>query len=95
MFGFVQYPLYGLCVAIANGDQPDRPSAQIATEVLLLFGLGTIAGPLVAGQVMRIGTEHLFTFVGLLLLILVGLALVDGARRRARKTAAGVSAMPL
>ena len=73
----MQYPLYGQCVAIANRDQPDRPSPQVATEVLLLlFGLGTIAGPLVAGQVMRAGAAQLFSFVGVLLALVVGLAVV-------------------
>lgn len=76
-FGFVQYPLYGLCVGIANADQPDRPAPQIATEVLLLFGLGTIAGPLIAGQVMRAGAQHLFSLAGLLLLLIVILVMLD------------------
>ncbi|TLU73392.1 MFS transporter [Lichenicoccus roseus] len=80
-FGFVQYPLYGLCVGIANADQPDRPSPQIATEVLLLFGLGTIAGPMIAGQVMRAGPQHLFSFVGLALLLIVGIVALDRSRR--------------
>jgi MFS family permease len=81
IFGFIQYPLYGLCVGIANADQPDSPSAKIAAEVLLLFGLGTIAGPLIAGQVMRAGAAHLFTFVGAALLLIVALVLMDRSRR--------------
>jgi predicted MFS family arabinose efflux permease len=70
-FGFAQYPLYGLCVGIANARLADQPPTQTASELLLIFGLGTIAGPLIAGQIMRSGANQLFTFIAALLALLV------------------------
>ncbi len=94
VFGLVQYPLYGLCVSIANLDQPDRSAPQIATEMLLLFGLGTIAGPIIAGQVMRVGAQHLFSFVGVLLLLLVVIVTLERSLRRSPRKAVGPSIEP-
>jgi len=72
-FGFAQYPIYGLCVGIANREAPDRPAAHVAGELVLLFGLDTIIGPLVGSQVLRAGTAALFVFVSFVpLLLLVG-----------------------
>ena len=70
-FGLAQYPLYGLCVGLANLHLPDRPATQTSTELLLVFGVGTIVGPLISGQIMRTGAEHLFTFIAALLVVLV------------------------
>lgn len=70
-FGFAQYPIYGLCVGIANREAPDRPAAHIAGELVLLFGLGTIVGPLVGSQVLRGGTASLFVFVAFVLVLLL------------------------
>ena len=74
-FGFVQYPLYGLCVGIANAATPDRLPARIAGELLLLFGLGTIAGPLIGSELLKSGIPALFAFIGgtLLVLLITGL----------------------
>ena len=70
LFGVAQYPLYGLCVGIANAEAPDRPPARIASEMVLLFGLGTIAGPLLGSQALARSTSSLFVFIGLVLLAL-------------------------
>ena len=66
VFGCAQYPLYGLCVGIANAQAPKRPAARISTELLLLFGLGTIAGPLVAAPLLARGTDWMFGFMALI-----------------------------
>ncbi len=85
LLGLVQYPLYGLSVAIANAS--GRPPAQIATEMLLLFGMGTVAGPLAAGQLMRGTANGLFVFVGALLLLLGTVLAVAHTLRRPRTVA--------
>jgi MFS family permease len=70
LFGFAQYPLYGLSVGIVN-SQSDRVSAtQISSELLLLFGLGAIIGPLAGAQIMRAGI-NLFAFIGFVLAMLL------------------------
>jgi MFS family permease len=81
VFGFVQYPLYGLGVAIANTELADRPPSEIAGELLLLFGAGTILGPVVGAELLGFGTVFLFCFVAAMLAVpLLALAV----RRRAR-----------
>ncbi len=77
VFGFVQYPLYGLCVGVARARLPDQPGPQTISELLLLFGLGTIAGPLISGQIMRGGSGHLFSFVAGALAILAIVVILD------------------
>ncbi|WP_419728563.1 hypothetical protein [Lichenicola sp.] len=64
VFGCAQYPLYGLCVGIANAQAPERPAARISTELLLLFGLGTIVGPLIAAPLLARGIDWMFGFLG-------------------------------
>ncbi|WP_428376208.1 MFS transporter [Lichenicoccus sp.] len=72
-FGFVQYPLYGLCVGIVNRACPERPSSHVAGELVLLFGLGTIAGPLAGSQFLQLGTKLLFTFIAMVLASMLAL----------------------
>jgi len=73
LFGFAQYPVYGLCVGMVNEAAAGRSADQIASELLLLFGLGTVVGPLAAAEIMRAG-GNLFAFIAaVLVLLLVGL----------------------
>ena len=76
-FGFAQYPIYGLCVGIAAAGLPDQPGSQTMSELLLVFGLGAIAGPLIAGQLMRGGPHDLFSFIAVSLAALLAVLLVD------------------
>ncbi|WP_428394765.1 MFS transporter [Lichenicoccus sp.] len=82
VFGFAQYPLYGICVGLVNREAIGISAAQTASEVLLLFGLGTVAGPLCAAPLMRLGL-NLFVFVACVLLaLLVRLAIEVGPKGR-------------
>jgi MFS family permease len=88
LFGFAQYPLYGLCVGLVN-SQADRISAtQISSELLLLFGLGTILGPVAGAQTMRAGI-NLFAFIGFVLAMLLAGIVIQVLLARG---AAGVAA---
>lgn len=93
-FGFVQYPLYGLCVGIACARLPDQPGPQTISELLLLFGFGTIAGPLVGGQIMRGGSIHLFSFVAASLAILATVIIIDRLRAVRPSSSAVTAAKP-
>jgi MFS family permease len=80
-FGLVQYPIYGLSVGIANADMPDRPATHIAGELVLLFGLGTIIGPLVGAELLSNGLPTLFAFLALVLAtLLVALPFIGRSR---------------
>lgn len=78
MAGFAQYPIYGLSVGLAGAEAPDRPVPAVSSEGILVFGLGTIIGPIACGQLLRVGTA------ALPILLCFGFALlVAGSIRRA------------
>ena len=79
-FGFVQYPLYGICVGIANAGMSDRSPTHIAGELVLLFGLGTIAGPLIGAALLEHGLSFLFVFLALVLASLFIMLAIGRAR---------------
>jgi MFS family permease len=78
-FGLVQYPIYGLCVGLANQDMPERSPVHVAGELVLLFGLGTIAGPLIGAALLGRGIPALFLAIAAVLLVLL-LAIVPSRR---------------
>ena len=82
LFGIAQYPLYGLSVGLACEQSRDRPVPSVSSEALLVFGTGTIAGPMLGGQIMRHGAENLFVMIGALLIALLVLTLMTHHRRR-------------
>lgn len=83
--GFAQYPLYGLCVGIANAELSEtESSAQVASELLLVFGLGSIAGPIIAGQIMRIRPDALFVLIATLFAILALVTMLVRTYQRPR-----------
>ncbi len=67
VFGFAQYPLYGLCVAFVNDRIRERSFAETASELLLTFSAGTVLGPVAGAAVMAYGAANLFVFVGAVL----------------------------
>jgi len=69
-FGMAQFPLYGLCVGLANEALTDWPPSRTSSELVLLFGLGTVAGPLVGAEILGAGTQVLFAFLALILMAL-------------------------
>lgn len=76
LFGAFALPLFGLCVAHAN-DQAD-PDSYVAINggLLLLYGCGAVAGPLVASAAMGLaGSAGLFLFIAGVngVLVVVGL----------------------
>ncbi len=73
-FGFCQYPLYGLCVAMTNDRVREQSFSEVASELLIVYGVGTVLGPPVAAAMMRNGTEFLFLFMAAVLVVLAGFA---------------------
>lgn len=78
-FGLVQYPIYGLCVGLANQEMPERSPVHVAGELVLLFGLGTIVGPLIGAALLVRGIPALFLAIAAVLLVLL-LAIVPSRR---------------
>ena len=77
LFGFFQFPLYGLCVATTNDRVREQSFSEVASELLILYGTGTVIGPLAAAPLMHYGAPNLFLFTGA---ILFGLAAFIASR---------------
>ncbi|SHF28704.1 Major Facilitator Superfamily protein [Kaistia soli DSM 19436] len=66
-FGGMVYPMYGLAVAHANDYAAPDDFVKIASGLLLMSGIGTMIGPIVAALAMEwVGPQGLFTFCGLM-----------------------------
>jgi MFS family permease len=77
LFGGFGIPIYSLCVAVANDDLPAARLLGTARGLLLLNGIGTAVGPLVAGVAMSLaGPGGLFLYAAALLTVLSALAIV-------------------
>ena len=70
LFGSFAFPLYGLCVATTNDRVREQSFSEVASELLILYGVGTVIGPFAAAPLMHRGAANLFLFNGLVLLLL-------------------------
>ncbi len=71
VFGGFIYPIYGIVVAHANDHAEPHEFVQISSSLLILYGIGTIIGPVVVGPVMdHFGPTSLFTVMGVAHIIL-------------------------
>lgn len=70
-------PLYSLSVAFANDRFEPHEMVRAAGAIVIYYGIGSVAGPVLAGQFMRrIGPEGLFLFMAMILAILIAFVLV-------------------
>jgi len=77
-FGGLAIPIYSLCVAQANDYLEPEELVTAAGGLLLLYGLGSMIGPIGAGALMaRFGPSALFAWTGV---ILAGVALFTASR---------------
>lgn len=75
LFGVAQFPLYGLCVAHVNDVAGGQSFCETASELLLVYGIGTILGPVIAAPLMtELGSWSLFLFTGGVFTVLVTFA---------------------
>jgi MFS family permease len=81
-FGTLSLPIYSLVVAHANDHLQKEQVLGATAKLILLYGLGSMLGPLAAGQAMRrVGGEGFLVYM---LLVYGGLALFALWRRRLR-----------
>ncbi len=80
LFGFAQYPLYGVGVGLVTSQTGHAPPAEVISELLLLYGVGTVLGPLGAAEAIRAGAS-LFAFVTMILGALLVCLAVDTVPR--------------
>ncbi|MEX5728327.1 MFS family permease [Rhodovulum iodosum] len=61
LFGAAIFAMYPIIVAHANDHAPPGTSIQVSGGLLMVFGLGSIVGPLIAGVMMsKAGPQGLF-----------------------------------
>ncbi len=61
LFGAAAFSLYGIAVAHANDHADPGNFVKVSGGLLMLFGLGTVVGPILAAAAMnRLGPEGLF-----------------------------------
>jgi MFS family permease len=83
-FGFTQYPLYGICVAMTNDRVREQSFSEVASELLIIYGTGTVLGPVIAAGFMHYGARYLFLFMALVFLVLI--AFIAARTRRTART---------
>lgn len=70
------YPLYSLLAAHANDHASSEDFVETASGLLMLFGIGSILGPLAASAMIDVlGQPGLFLFVAAINLLLIAFAL--------------------
>ncbi|MCX5481546.1 MFS transporter [Kaistia geumhonensis] len=71
-FGGMVYPMYGLAVAHANDYAAPDDFVKIASGLLLMSGIGTMIGPIIAALAMEwVGPQGLFTFASVMHAMLI------------------------
>jgi MFS family permease len=85
LYGAMAYPMYALSVAHANDFAGADEFVKIASGLLLLYGGGTMIGPIVAAFAMQYWIpEGLFAFTASVHVLVVGYTLFRMTRRAPR-----------
>ena len=84
LFGAAIFAMYPIIVAHANDHAPPGTSIQVSGGLLLVFGLGSIVGPLIAGIAMsQIGPRGLFATTVVAHIVMIGFTLWRITKRAA------------
>ncbi len=84
IFGALSLPLYSLALAHANDYLESDQMLGAAGKLVLLFGVGAMAGPVIAGDLMdRFGPDAFFAFLGCVYGLIGVFALYRMTRRAA------------
>ncbi len=81
-YGALAYVLYSLAVAHANDHASQEDFVKVSGGLLLLYGFGTMIGPIIGGALMdRMRPESLFLATALAHLLIAGYTLLRITRR--------------
>ena len=83
LYGAMSYTLYSITVAHANDFAPSDKFVTVSGGLLLLYGIGTIIGPLIGGLVMATDTYLLFAVTAVSHVAIAVYALFRTRRRAA------------
>ncbi len=77
LYGGFGLPLYSLSVALANDQFEPHEMVQAAGAIVIYYGIGSVVGPMLAGQFMQwAGPAGLFLSMTLVLALLLGFVLI-------------------
>lgn len=96
-YGGLSIPLYSLSVAHVNDCVHEEESVGTASTLILLQGIGSALGPVIAGYIMgKTGPQGLFYFVSfpLILLSIYGLFMMTQREAVSKKIKKGFMAIP-
>lgn len=73
LWGGMAFPLYSVAVALTNDHARHEEYVQVSSGLLLLYGMGAVAGPLFAALAMNaLGPDGLYVFSSAVHLLLFG-----------------------
>lgn len=82
LYGLLAYTLYSISVAHANDHAAPGTFVQVSSGLLMLYGIGTMIGPLLAGMLMQeLRPESLFLVTAVAHLGVAGYAALRVSRR--------------
>lgn len=82
LYGVLAYTLYSVAVAHANDHASPGKFVQVSSGLLMLYGIGTMIGPLIAGYLMQLlRPESLFLVTASAHLAVAGYAALRISRR--------------
>ncbi len=67
-YGSVAFSINPLCMAHVNDLSPSDQRTQTASGLLMLYGVGAVVGPILAGFVLSAGAEYIFLISGVVML---------------------------
>ena len=77
LYGGFGMPLYSLSLTLANDQFEPREMVQAAGAIVIYYGIGSVTGPVLAGQFMRwVGPGGLFLSMALVMALLLAFVLV-------------------
>ena len=92
MWGAVAFPLYAIAVAHANDFAEANDYVMISSGLLLMYGIGAIAGPFVASTIMTwTNAAGLYAYTGIVHLCLVAFVAYRMLRRESAPDEAHMS----
>jgi MFS family permease len=94
-FGAVTYPMYALIVAHANDYAGPGDFVRVSSAILLLYGIGTMVGPVLAAVGMdRIAPEGLFAFTAVVDVVIIAYTVYRMGRRPGQSHREPFNALP-
>ena len=82
LFGCIALPIYSLVVAHANDHLQKDQMLGGSGKLILLYGLGAMMGPLLAGQFMQVlGSSGFLYYLGIIYAAIAGMAFVRRSKR--------------